>query len=110
MYLSEMKLLAANKKREVITKHFLEGVRLCNDCSGTGLDNVKFLSGDASWDGHSFCDKCEGVGYLKWKETVTHKLCPMCNGGGGYEKVCTACNGQGVLDWIQYMRVGDKNE
>jgi len=50
MYLSEMELLATNKKREVISKHFLKGVRLCNDCSGTGLDNVQFLSGDASWD------------------------------------------------------------
>jgi len=95
----------------VITKHFLEGVRLCNDCAGTGLDNVKFLDNgnDASWDGASFCDKCEGVGYLKWEETVTHKLCPSCKGGGGYEQVCTTCLGQGVLDWIQYMRVGGNN-
>lgn len=107
MHLSEREQQSANRKRDLIHKHFPEGLRLCNSCAGTGLDNFKIMdSGDASWDGYSFCDKCKGIGYLSWKETITHKLCPKCQGGGGYEKVCTACNGKGVLDWIQYMRVG----
>jgi DnaJ-class molecular chaperone len=109
MHLSEREQISANKKRALISKHFPEGIRLCNDCSGTGLDNVHFLNGDASWDGYSFCDKCKGIGYLSWKETITMKLCPKCQGGGGYEKVCSTCNNKGTLDWIQYMRVGDKN-
>ena len=104
MYLSPTEMQKANKKREVISKHFLDGVRLCNVCSGTGLKGVQTNScGDSMWDGVSFCDKCEGIGYLTWKETVLHKLCSRCDGAG-----CDVCNNEGVLDWIQYMRVGDK--
>jgi DnaJ-class molecular chaperone len=107
MYLSPSEQLKSNRKREVIKTHFHKGLRLCDECSGTGLKNVHHNSlGDSSWDGHSFCDKCKGIGYLEWEETVTMKLCPKCGGGGGYEKVCTTCNGTGVLDWIQYMRSG----
>jgi len=99
----------------VISKHFLTGIRLCNSCNGTGLEGVQTnCYGDSMWDGTSYCDKCKGIGYLEWSETDEFKLCPRCFGGGfaanGYGNIkCTACNGEGVLDWIQYIRVGDKN-
>ena len=115
MYMSINESQQATKKRNLITEHFLEGVRLCNNCNGTGLEGVHTnCYGDSSWDGTSFCDKCNGIGYLEWKETVLHKLCPVCKGGGlaanGYGNIkCIACDGKGILDWIQYMRVGDKN-
>lgn len=108
MYLNAEESQRANKKRETITKHFLESVRLCNHCSGTGLKNFsRNETGDSTWDGISFCDKCEGIGYLKWKETVELKLCPECKGDGGYHGNCPTCNGEGILDWIQFMRVGE---
>lgn len=115
MYLSIEESQQATKKRNLITKYFSEGVRLCNSCAGTGLDNFsRNSSGDAIWDGVSFCNKCNGIGYLKWKETMLHKLCPVCKGSGGvggYNRICSTCNGEGILDWIQYMRVGTmKNE
>lgn len=107
MYLNPEQIEKANKKRAVILKHFLDSVRFCNECSGTGLKNFsRNETGDSSWDGVSFCDKCEGLGYLSWKETVTTKLCPTCKGTGGYRRECPTCNGEGVLDWIQFMRVG----
>jgi len=39
-----------------------------------------------------------------FKNTIFLKKCPRCDGGG-----CAICNNKGTLDWIQYMRVGDKN-
>ncbi len=115
MYLSQTEIQISNKKREVISKYFLKGARLCNNCGGTGLKDVHTnIHGDSSWDGSSFCEKCKGTGFLKWNDSIEMKLCPKCNGGGlaanGYGNIkCTTCDGQGILDWIQYMRVGEKN-
>ncbi len=103
MELSGNQQRIANKRRKIIQDNFVN-VRLCNKCKGTGLGNFYKHDGDYSWDGTSFCDKCEGVGYLSWKETILVKLCPKCKGGG-----CETCNDKGVLDWVQYMRVGGKN-
>ena len=116
MHMSIQESQQATRKRNLISKHFSKGVCLCNSCNGTGLEGVRTNNyGDSSWDGSSFCDKCNGIGYLEWKETDLYKLCPRCNGGGlaanGYGNIkCSACNGVGVLDWIQFMRVGDSNE
>ena len=83
MYLSPSQQQIANKKRQNVIDHFLEGVRSCNECNGTGLEGVQTNPyGDSSWDGNSFCDKCKGIGFLKWKETLLQKLCPRCQGGG----------------------------
>jgi DnaJ-class molecular chaperone len=103
MYLNPQQVLEANKKRETIQKYFLKGVRLCNDCSGTGLKGVSEFDGNHCWDGTSFCDKCNGIGYLNWKETILEKLCPNCDGGG-----CKSCDGDGIVDWIRYLRLGRK--
>jgi len=104
MLLTPDKQQIANKQRELILKH-CKNHRKCNDCGGTGLGNVTFMSGDYTWDGITFCDKCKGIGFLSWKETVTMKLCPKCKGGGRlseYEQ-CDKCKGRGILDWLQYM-------
>ena len=40
------------------------------------------------------------------------KLCPYCKGGGlnsNSDEKCSKCKGEGILDWIQYMRLGGKN-
>ncbi len=109
MYLNGNQQRISNNKRKVILDNFKDH-RLCNDCNGTGLDNIVNLNGDYSWDGVSFCDKCEGIGYISWKETIMSKLCPKCKGGGHNSRLdkCSVCNGKGVLDWIKYMRVGGK--
>jgi len=91
----------------------MSDVRVCNICEGTGLEGVSRTKyGDCSWDGHSFCDKCKGIGYLEWKETMLHKLCTKCKGSGHkkeYPYECDHCKGEGVVDWLTYMRIG-KNE
>ena len=111
MYLSPDQQRRSNKQRELILKHCVDH-RLCNGCNGTGLGNVSHFDGDYSWDGETFCDKCEGSGYLDFKETMIMKLCPYCKGGGlnsNSDEKCSKCNGEGILDWIQYMRLGGKN-
>jgi DnaJ-class molecular chaperone len=109
MYLNPNQIEAVNKKRYVIEKHFLNGVRYCNHCGGTGLDKFA-LANDGSyiWDGVSFCDKCEGIGYLTWKETLLEKLCPTCQGTGviGNNAKCPSCDKKGVVDWVRYIRLG----
>lgn len=114
MNLSSTEIVAANNKRKVIQDHFLKGVRFCNHCGGTGLSNVvRSSDGDCSWDGISFCDKCNALGFLNWKETITEKLCPSCLGTGLLEKSnkpCPSCDKKGVVDWIRYIRLGGKRE
>jgi len=107
MYLTGNEQKVANNKRTIILNNFTNH-RLCNDCKGTGLGNITNSSQGFTWDGVSFCDECNGIGFLDWEETLFIKLCPDCKGGGGLNKVCTTCNGKGVLDWIQYIRVGGK--
>jgi DnaJ-class molecular chaperone len=107
MYLSPKENEKANKVHQLIKNHFHDH-RLCNKCEGTGLDNFSSVNGDHSWDGHTFCDTCKGIGFLSWKDTVALKLCPKCKGGGVHNnRKCVYCEGEGILDWIQYMRVGE---
>jgi DnaJ-class molecular chaperone len=105
---------AANNKRATIQKYFLNGVRYCDGCGGTGLSGThRYADGGYSWDGMSYCDKCHGIGYLNWKETITEKLCPICLGTGMAEKSnknCSSCDGKGIVDWVRYMRLGGKRE
>lgn len=111
MYLTPNQVEAVNKKRDVIQKHFLSGVRYCNHCGGTGLDHFSSTKdGGYIWDGVSFCDKCEGIGYLNWKETLLEKLCPTCQGTGVSEnyKTCPSCDKKGIVDWVRYIRLGGK--
>jgi len=106
MYLSATEQEIANKKRKVIqnSDEHLECYRKCNNCNGTGLSGVQGFDGSYSWDGVSFCKYCNATGYIMFKNTIFLKKCPRCDGGG-----CAICNNKGTLDWIQYMRVGDKN-
>lgn len=111
MYLTPDQVEAANNKREAIKKHFLDGVRFCNECGGTGLDAYRSRDGSYSWDGISFCSNCQGIGYISWKETITEKLCPMCEGTGIYsDETCSSCNKKGVVDWVRYIRLGGKKK
>ena len=113
MFLNLQEIQAANKRRELIQKYFFHNVRMCNGCAGTGLGNFITSGEDHSWDGHSYCDKCKGIGYLSWEETLLKKLCPTCNGGGnqkGTNKKCSSCEGEGVVDWIKYMRIGKQKK
>jgi len=104
-------MLKANKKRDLIRQNFSESIRPCNHCNGTGLDNIASLEGDYAWDGSSFCDHCEGIGYLSWKETMTKKLCPRCKGYGKIGNTpCSGCHGEGLVDWLRYMMIGGSKE
>ena len=112
MYLRETDQKIANKKREVIQNSdaHLECHRKCEKCSGTGLSCTYGFDGSYSWDGVSFCEDCNGTGYIMFKDTVLLKKCPECNGSGDSQahQLCDACGGKGILDWIQYMRMGGK--
>ena len=105
MYMTEMEQRTADKKRKVIQNSdaHLECHRKCNECNGTGLAGVQGYDGSYSWDGISFCEYCNATGYIMFKNTVMLKKCPYCEGAG-----CDKCNNKGILDWIQYMRIGDK--
>ena len=105
MYLTRTKQRIVDKKRELIKNSdiHLECHRKCEKCSGTGLEGVNGFDGSYSWDGVSFCDHCNGIGYIMFKNTVLLKKCSYCDGAG-----CDKCNNQGILDWVQYLRVGDK--
>lgn len=114
MYLTPNEIEAANNKRVTIQKHFLNGVRFCNECGGTGLSGTyRSADGDYSWDGVSFCDNCHGIGYISWKETILEKLCPTCEGTGlitSSNKSCPSCDKKGVVDWVRYIRLGGKKK
>ncbi len=105
MHLSPTEQRIAEQKRNLIQSSdiHLECHRKCEKCSGTGLDNISNLNGDYSWDGVSFCKQCNATGYIMFKNTMILKKCPHCDGAG-----CDKCNNKGILDWIQYMRVGGK--
>lgn len=81
-----------------------QNISVCEICKGTGLANLQQHQGEtitfSSWDGSSYCDKCEGIGYIGIKEgmqiDLLHYICRNCAGLG-----CQFCN-EGVVDWIDH--------
>ena len=83
---------------------------LCEKCNGTGLDHTKIYDEEndnviCSWDTHSFCDNCNGIGYKGFKDDIQIDLlnfiCRNCDGIG-----CESCNNTGIVDWVTNMMGG----
>ena len=71
----------------------------CTTCKGTGLDAV-YHDGSYSWNTHSYCDDCKGVGFKGLSSSMQiddiHYICHLCNGTG-----CHKCN-EGIVDWVSH--------
>lgn len=79
------------------------GIKKCPSCYGTGLKGVA-ESGDTteySWDTSSYCDNCDGIGYLGIDIKSSNKLTDQffihsgCKGQG-----CFKCDFSGIVDWV----------
>ena len=79
----------------------------CRKCQGTGLS----VFDGVGWDGSSFCDYCNGIGYLDSKN-IDYNLCKccFCNGEGivdredHFRKIkCSHCKGFGYINWIENL-------
>jgi DnaJ-class molecular chaperone len=77
-------------------------VEICSTCKGTGLGGVwgDVDSGNCSWNGTDYCDKCYGVGFINIDNkfrSLTDELfiCQNCEGVG-----CNNCNHTGLVDWV----------
>ena len=57
-------------------------------------------NGGYNWDGRSFCDECNGIGYTGIAGTIqiddTHYFCKKCDGIG-----CSHCD-EGITDWVSH--------
>ncbi len=82
----------------------------CEKCDGSGLDYTKSYDEDAdifcsSWDTHSYCDNCSGIGHTGFKDDIQIDLlnfiCRYCDGVG-----CERCNDTGIVDWVTNMMGG----
>jgi len=89
------------------TEEYLEenNISKCEKCKGVGLANVKIHQSESmtfsSWDGTSYCDYCNGIGFKGIQEKglqidLLHYICRNCGGLG-----CKNCN-EGVVDWIDH--------
>ncbi len=78
-------------------------IDLCESCDGTGLRASKLKAkGGYTWDNHSYCDDCYGVGYLHIKRGLSFSnsekyICPTCQSVG-----CEECDYTGFVDWIRH--------
>jgi len=76
----------------------------CKKCGGLGLGNVRTIEIEhlksSSWDASTYCDECEGIGYIGVREGIQidllHYMCGRCGGLG-----CLDCD-EGVVDWIDH--------
>ena len=75
-------------------------IKPCADCKGTGLGGINGGPNDYSWDNHSYCDTCHGVGYTGLASGIQiddlHFICKHCQGVG-----CRECN-NGIADWVAH--------
>ena len=89
----------------IFIRNFANAVELsfnkCDECGGTGLYGVHRHEQGASWDGVSYCEKCDGTGYIDWNKSEAFTVCDACSGVG-----CSKCENKGVVDWIQAARYG----
>ena len=112
MHLSNDQINRTEKIRAAIIKNYVTAIeekcRKCEVCGGTGLGNISKSnhSMDFSWDCQTFCDTCEGVGFVDWKDTPVLMKCDKCHGSGrDHDWVkCERCNGKGILDWVEFMK------
>ena len=98
-----------------LVKYYVDNIEFiskpCKACEGTGLANFsRHTDGCSTWDCTSFCEECNGVGFIDWEIKNLVHACPDCNGTGqtfiemyGRQK-CAKCDGKGFLDWIQYAK------
>lgn len=110
MHLSHRQIQRSNNLRFLIDKYCIVKA-ICKNCNGTGLRCYNYTEHngikDYSWDGHSYCDHCEGLGYTKWGnvEKDGWNLCPSCNGFG-----CEKCSHNGVVDWVKFITIEGNKE
>lgn len=87
------------------TEKYLEerDVIPCNKCNRTGLSYTRMSDGDVCWDGSTYCDECNGIGYkninkgFKVGDDYEKYLCRKCDGIG-----CSECD-KGIVDNIAHM-------
>jgi len=104
MYLRGDDAIRANNINQFIRNYvhvIEESFDRCEECKGTGLYGFRYHEQGASWDGVSYCDKCDGTGYINWVKSDLFMVCNNCSGLG-----CKKCDHKGVVDWIQGMRMG----
>lgn len=70
------------------------GITKCGHCNGTGLSS--------SYNVHSLCSNCGGMGYIGFKKLNGEFVCRTCNGYG-----CYKCNNKGTVDWITHANGRD---
>jgi hypothetical protein len=67
--------LGPTKIKEIINNkrnpNDLDMIR-CSNCNGTGLKYTGTVD-NPQWDGVSFCDSCEGVGFWDWIEYIMRR-------------------------------------
>jgi len=106
MELTQQQRNRANRFHSFLKKqnlaYFIEtGITTCNDCYATGLRATKSLSGDFSWDTTSFCDICNGIGYMGlaggMQIDLLNYICKHCEGIG-----CSKCDQKGIVDWVSH--------
>jgi len=72
----------------------------CVSCGGLGIITEKGYEFN-SWDGMSYCSKCEGTGFVGIKKGLQiskeHFLCRNCDGSG-----CKKCK-NGIVDWVSHL-------
>jgi len=75
----------------------------CEACDGTGLQGVtKFSDGSSAWNG-SFCELCNGTGFIPECHKNILFVCRKCKGEG-----CSICDYKGITDWVTYLRSIEK--
>ncbi len=81
-----------------------QDISKCKKCAGIGLGNVQTIEDGelkySAWDATTYCDECEGIGYIGIRGGIQidllHYLCRRCGGLG-----CPDCD-EGVVDWIDH--------
>lgn len=110
MYLNEEEQSERDERRDLIVRNLAKHIEYnhakCKDCYGTGLKRVAVSEGSGVIaDPTEFCDTCDGVGYVDWKDSDNYRVCRKCHGSGYDErwKKCKQCDGLGILDFIKIM-------
>jgi DnaJ-class molecular chaperone len=105
MFLSSKEIRRANnlysylKRKTQIELNEME-IDICSECQGTGLSEYQKLECGYYWDSKSYCEKCNGIGYIGLEKQFNYVIfiCRFCNGVG-----CLKCNNTGFTDWISHV-------
>ena len=106
MFLTDNQLYRSQALYKLLKQHSLEHLHknkifMCETCNGSGLSATKNSDGSYSWDTHSYCDNCFGVGFIGLSKGTKiddeHFICSKCNGVG-----CKCCK-MGIVDWVTHL-------